>query len=127
VRPHRATICVVDDDASTSAAIVRFLTLAGLETLPFARPRLFLEYANDHPVALAILDISMPELTGLEVQRRLGEISPEVPVIMMTGQTDSAINKAIALNQGAIAFLLKPIRGVTLLRVIRTVLPLPEG
>jgi CheY-like chemotaxis protein len=122
VRPQRAAICVIDDDASTSNALVRFLTVTGLDTIAFQRPRLFLEYAKHHPVALAIIDISMPELTGLEVQRRLGEISPEVPVIIMTGQTDNSMKKAIALKQGAIAFLLKPIRGVALLSAIRTVL-----
>jgi two-component system, LuxR family, response regulator FixJ len=126
VRPQRAAVCVIDDDASTSNALVRFLTVTGLETLVFQSPRLFLEHAKDHPVSLAIIDISMPELTGLEVQRRLGEMSPKVPVIIMTGQTDTRVNKAIALNQGAIAFLLKPIRGVTLLGAIRTVLPIPD-
>jgi FixJ family two-component response regulator len=127
VRPRTAAICVIDDDASTSNALVRFLNVTGLETRVFQSPLLFLEYAKDHPVALAIIDISMPELTGLEVQRRLGQISPDVPVIIMTGQTDTRVNQAIALNQGAVAFLLKPIRGVTLLGAIRTVLPVPEG
>jgi FixJ family two-component response regulator len=58
--PERSEkICVVDDDMSLLKALDRLLGSAGLQTLPFNDPRLFLEHVRNHPVALAILDVSM--------------------------------------------------------------------
>ena len=69
----------------------------------------------------------MPELSGLEVQRALYDICPEVPVIIVTGEREPGITRTIALGQGAIAFLFKPVEANALLKAIHTVLPKPPA
>ena len=56
--------------------------------MPFNNPRLFLEHAQNHVISLAIIDVWMPELNGLEVQRLLHNMAPATRVIMMTGRDD---------------------------------------
>jgi FixJ family two-component response regulator len=124
--PETGIICVVDDELPNLKALVRLLRAAGFEAVPFEGPRLFLEYVKDHSVSLAILDLRMPELSGLEVQRALYDICPEVPVIIVTGEQEPGIDRTIALDQGAIAFLFKPVELAELLRTIRRVLPAPS-
>jgi FixJ family two-component response regulator len=75
--PERSEkICVVDDDMSVLKALGRLLDSAGLQMLPFNDPRLFLEHARNYPVAIAIIDVWMPQLNGLEVQRLLVDMVP---------------------------------------------------
>jgi FixJ family two-component response regulator len=125
--PEKGVICVVDDQLSNLKALVRLLRAVEFEAVPFAGPRLFLEYVKDHSVSLAIIDLRMPELSGLEVQRALYDICPEVPVIIITGEREPGINRTIALGQGAIAFLFKPVEASALLKAIHTVLPKPPA
>jgi FixJ family two-component response regulator len=115
------TICVVDDDAAVLKALQRLLRSAGLQTMVFDDPRLFLEHAKNHVIALAIIDVWMPELNGLEVQRLLHDIAPAIPVIMMTGRDDPGID-GIALAQGAVAFFTKPFDDTVFLEAIHTAL-----
>ena len=115
-------VCVVDDDAAVLKALRRLLLSAGLEMVPFADPRLFLEHAKDHVIALAIIDVWMPELNGLEVQRLLRDVAPETPVIIMTGRDDPGVD-SIALAQGAAAFFTKPFDDSAFLEAIHAVLP----
>jgi two-component system C4-dicarboxylate transport response regulator DctD len=69
----------------------------------------------------------MPKLSGLEVQRALHDICPEIPVIIVTGEREPGIDRTIALDQGAIAFLFKPVEATELLKAIRrVVLPAPQ-
>jgi FixJ family two-component response regulator len=125
--PETGTICVVDDELPYLKALVRLLRVVGFEAVPFESPRLFLEYVKDHSVSLAIIDLRMPELSGLEVQRALHDIAPEVPVIIVTGEREPGIDRTIALDQGAIAFLFKPVEATELLKTIRRVLPAPSS
>jgi FixJ family two-component response regulator len=124
--PETGVICVIDDELPTLKALVRLLRVVGFEVVPFEGPRLFLEYVKDHSVSLAIIDLRMPEVSGLEVQRALYGICPEVPVIIVTGEREPGIDRTIALDQGAIAFLFKPVETTELLRTIRKVLPAPS-
>jgi FixJ family two-component response regulator len=115
-------ICVLDDDASVLRAMRRLLASAGLSMLGFADPRLFLEYAQTHAIGLAILDVWMPELSGLEVQSRLREFAPATPVIIMTGRDETGMRR-LGLQQGAAAFFTKPFSDDALLAAIRAALP----
>ena len=119
----KGIICVVDDDRFFLKALVRQLRAARLETVSFENPWLFLDYVKDHSVSLAIIDLRMPELSGLEVQRRLYDIAPEVAVIIITGH-ESSTDREVALAQGAIAFLLKPIQRNELLDAVRKAIQL---
>jgi FixJ family two-component response regulator len=124
--PEEGIICVVDDDLSNLKALVRLLRAAGLPILPFENPRLFLEYAKAYPVSLAIVDLRMPEVSGLDVQRALYDFCPKAKVIMMTGEQEPSLDRTIALDQGAIAFLFKPLSLSALLEAIRIVYPVPS-
>jgi FixJ family two-component response regulator len=115
-------ICVVDDDAAILKALGRLLRSAGLQMMPFDNPRLFLEHAENHTIALAIIDIWMPELSGLEVQRLLHHIAPATPIIMMTGRDDPGMHR-VAFAQGARAFFTKPFADSAFLEAIRAALP----
>jgi len=122
VPDQQETICVVDDDTSVLKALGRLLSSAGLRMTGFSDPRLFLEHAKDHQVALVILDVWMPELSGLEVQRLLRTIAPATPVIIMTARDDPGMDR-IAFAQGAVAFFAKPFSDVAFLETILRALP----
>jgi len=115
-------VCVIDDDTSVLKAMGRLLSSAGLRMTGFRDPRLFLEHAKDHQVALVIIDIWMPELSGLEVQRLLQTIAPATPVIIMTARDDPGMDR-IAFAQGAIAFFAKPFSDTIFLEVVLRALP----
>jgi FixJ family two-component response regulator len=125
--PNKGIVCVVDDHVPSLKALVRLLSAAGLQAVPFDNPRLFLEYVKNHSISLAIIDLRMPDLSGLEVQRILYDIGPKVPVIIITGEREPGIDRTIALDQGAIAFLFKPVEASALLKAIHTVLPKPRA
>jgi CheY-like chemotaxis protein len=125
--PKKGIVCVVDDQVPNLKALVCLLSAVGLQAVPFDNPRLFLEYVKDHSISLAIIDLRMPDLTGLDVQRMLYDICPEVPVIIITGEQEPGIDRTIALEQGAIAFLFKPFEVTALLEAIRTVPPIPNS
>jgi len=125
--PKKGIACVVDDHVPCLKALARLLSAVGVEAVPFDHPRLFLEYAKNHSISLAIIDLQMPDLSGLEVQRILYAIRPKVPVIIITGELEPGIDRTIALDQGAIAFLLKPVEASALLEAIHTVLPIPAA
>ena len=101
-------ICVVDDDAGTLKAVGRLLSSANWETKTFSDPQEFLRYSNAHRPLLAVIDICMPAMNGLEVQSRLREISPSTRVIIFTGKQEFQLDRVVALRAGAIAFFNKP-------------------
>ena len=100
-------VCLVDDEASVLVAIGRLLVSDGFLVRSFSDPNTFLAHLETHPVALAILDIWMEQMTGLELQAKLRRLSPETRVIIMTGHQDPAIEE-MAMNAGAAAFFTKP-------------------
>jgi FixJ family two-component response regulator len=102
-----ATICVLDDDPSMLKAIGRLLSSAGLEAQLFSDPLGFLTYAKCHCVAVAVIDIWMPGVSGLQVKKELQAISPKTRVIIITANDDdSARNQA--MQGGTIALFIKP-------------------
>ena len=115
------TICILDYDASVLKAMRRLLRSAGLPVLAFHEAHAFLQHAERNGLALAIIDVCMPEINGLEVQRKLLEMAPAIPVIMMSGR-DAPAMRSVALAQGAAAFLAKPFAGEALLGAIREAL-----
>ena len=101
------TICVVDDDPSMLKALDRLLSSVGLQAQLFHEPLGFLSYARCHSVALAVVDIWMPGVSGLEVQKELQAVSPKTRVIIITANDDALVRNA-AIQGGAIAFFVKP-------------------
>lgn len=115
------TICVLDDDASVRASIERLLDSDGLPAQTFERPEDFLAYASQHEVALAVLDVWLPEASGLAVQQQLREVSPATRVIVMTAREELGI-RAAALSGGAFAFLVKPFDDAAFIALVRQAL-----
>ncbi len=105
--PEPESICILDDDASVRHSIVQLLDSDGLKAQSFENAEVFFAYARSHAVRLAVLDVWMPEVGGLQVQVRLREVSPDTKVIVITGRDTAAI-RAAALEGGAFAFLAKP-------------------
>ena len=119
--PTTNTICVLDDDPSVLKALNRLLSSAGWHTQPFSDPEQFLQYAKIHRSPVAVIDIWMPLMNGLEVQSRLRDISPSTRVIVLTAKDDALI-RSTALNAGATGFFTKPFRNEELLTAIRLAL-----
>ena len=71
------SICIVDDDSSMRRSIQQLLDSDDLMALTFENAEDFLAHARSHPVPLAVLDVWMPGTSGLEVQARLNEVSPD--------------------------------------------------
>ncbi len=114
-------MCLLDDDPSVLKGLGRLFSSADLPAETFSDPEEFLRYARTHRPAVAIVDVCMPQMSGLEVQSRLGKISPSTRVIIFTGKDDPLI-RSTALNAGASTFLAKPFDDEALLTAIRLAL-----
>ena len=102
------TVCVLDDDPSVVKATSRLLFSAGWNVDAFTDPFEFLRHAETCQPKVVVLDVLMPAMNGLEVQKRLRTISPESRVIILTSKDDPSV-RAKATEQGAVAFFTKPI------------------
>jgi len=104
------TVYIVDDDPGVLKAMCRLLRARGYQVNPYASPRLFLEEHNATVPGCAILDVSMPDLDGLELQRELTiTIGSLRPIVFVTGKGDIPTSVR-AMKAGAIDFLTKPVR-----------------
>jgi two-component system response regulator FixJ len=109
-----ATIFVVDDDDGMRLALGTLLSTVGYKTVLFALPSEFLARFNADEPGCLILDIRMPELSGLEVQQQLNRAGAMLPVIFITGHGDVPI-AVQAMKEGAFQFVEKPFRHQQLL------------
>ncbi len=114
-------ICILDDDFSVLNSLRELLDSDGLEARTFANPDQFLTYACEHRVKLAVLDVWLPQMTGVDVQERLRKVSPETLVIIITGREEPAIRVA-AMEAGAFGFLGKPFDDEVFLTLVRRAL-----
>jgi FixJ family two-component response regulator len=110
----KPVIYIVDDDDGMRRALTVLMTTVGYNAVAFARPSEFLaKYDPNHPGCL-VLDVRMPEMSGLEVQQQLNRSGSMLPVILVTGHGD--IPMAVqAMKDGAFDFLQKPFRDQELL------------
>ena len=119
--PKGPTIYVVDDDDSMRQAIALLLRTVGYHPIVFARPGEFLSKHDPNVHGCLVLDIRMPEMSGLEVQQQLNRSGSILPVIFITGHGD--IPMAVqAMKDGAFDFLTKPFRDQDLLDRINSAL-----
>ncbi|HEX3227420.1 MAG TPA: response regulator, partial [Pyrinomonadaceae bacterium] len=115
------TICLLDNDPAVLKGMIRLLSSAGWNVKEFSAPEEFLVYARTHRPPIAVIDVWMPVMSGLEVQSRLRQISPSTRVIIFTGKEDPLVRSA-ALNGGASAFFTKPFDDEEFLTAIRMAL-----
>jgi FixJ family two-component response regulator len=121
---HRARhVAVVDDEVMVCKSLQRLLRSAGFEVEMFLSGRQFLESLSQRVPDCLILDMQMPGLTGLHVQRDLFARETLFPVIVITGRDEPGLEQTV-LTAGAAAFLLKPVNDTELLGTIRRLLAL---
>jgi len=118
---NRPLISVVDDDGSVRKSFQRLIRSVGFGVEVFASAEEFLKSEHLHSTDCLILDVRMPGINGLELQRELAAGGCEIPVIFITAHGDEAA-RSQALKEGAVAYLLKPFREETLLKAINMVL-----
>jgi FixJ family two-component response regulator len=112
-------VSLLDDDPSVLKAVARLLRSAGWAASSFSDPSAFLDHAATQYPPVAVIDVYMPAMNGLEVQGHLQKLSPGTGVVFLTGQDDSSTRER-ALAAGAVAFLLKPADDDDLLTAIKT-------
>jgi len=112
------TVFVVDDDPSVLKALGRLVRSAGLEVELFASPEDFLNRYDQNVPGCLILDVAMPNITGLEMHQTLIEKGSELPVIFLTGHGDIPMSVR-AIKQGAIDFFTKPLNDNELISAIQ--------
>jgi FixJ family two-component response regulator len=98
--------------------MARLFESADMQVEIFSDPEMFLDYARNHRPHVALIDVCMPQMSGLEVQCRLRTISPSTRVIVFTGNDDPLV-RSTALNAGAMAYLTKPFDDEELLTSVR--------
>ena len=115
------TIYVVDDDPDVLKAIERLLESSGLDVATFASPHKFLEGYDRNAPGCLVLDLALPGLNGLDVQRVLEQQASVLPIVFLTGRGDIAASVQ-AMKHGAADFLTKPIDDTALIAAIHEAL-----
>jgi len=116
--PPSPTVFVVDDYAPVRSAVSRLLRAAGFAVAAFASPEKFLAQYDPHTPGCLVLDLDMPAVHGLELQRILATKGSVLPIIFLTGHGD--IPKSVqAMKRGASDFLTKPVNDKDLLAAVR--------
>jgi FixJ family two-component response regulator len=113
------TVSLLDDDPSILKAMARLFRSVGWPVAAFEDPLAFLDHATAQHPPVAVIDMSMPVMTGHEVQALLQKFSPATEVIFLTSRDDSSTRER-ALAAGAFAFLLKPADEDELLSVVKS-------
>lgn len=114
-------ISIVEDDQFLRASLRRLMRSSGYTVETFASAAEFLEFPDLDEIACLIADINMPQMTGLELFRRLIATGCQIPTILITAYPDDAA-RTRALNDGALCYLTKPFHEDDLLGCVRRAL-----
>ena len=115
-QPHQL-VAVIDDDASVRAALKELVESVGVEVRLYPAARAFLEHGIPDATACLVLDVRLPEMSGIKVQEELARTGVDVPIVFVTGHGDVAM-AVRAMKAGAIDFLTKPFRSQDLLDAV---------
>ena len=116
MNPEEPIVFAIDDDASMREALSRLFRSIGMRTRIFASAEEFLEFKRPDAPACLVLDVRLPGLSGLELQRELADAG--IPIIFITGHGDIPMSVE-AMKAGAVEFLTKPFRDQVLLDAIQ--------
>ncbi|HTQ83742.1 MAG TPA: response regulator FixJ [Pseudolabrys sp.] len=119
--PHEAIIYVIDDDDAVRQSLEFLLKTAGITVRGFESAKAFLEILPEIHSGCIITDVRMPEVTGIDLLRRVKELELDIPVIVITGHGDVAL-AVEAMKIGAVDFLEKPFDDDLLLAAVRSAL-----
>jgi FixJ family two-component response regulator len=116
---RRHSVAVIDDDESVRTALVRLFRSVDYDALPFPSARAFLDEFRDHTIDCVVLDLQMPEMTGLDLQRYLRLVYPHLslPVVMITAH-DEPGSAERCLAAGVAAYMRKPVESALLLEEV---------
>ncbi|QNI34229.1 response regulator transcription factor [Alloacidobacterium dinghuense] len=124
--PAPATVYVIDDDGDVRASIQLLLKTVGLRGEAFASAQEFLRQNMPEGTSCLILDIRLPGMSGLEVQRKLIDAGLSIPIIFISAHAD--VDMAVrAMKLGAVEFLTKPFRPQELVDAVQQALQRDEG
>ena len=112
-------IAIVDDDESVREAATNLFRSMGLTAVAFASAEAFLNSDAVDTASCLVLDVQMPGMSGLALQRHLATIGRRIPIVFVTGYADDAAREK-ALKAGAVCFLSKPFNEGDLLDGLRT-------
>jgi len=112
-------VFVVDDDAGIRNSLRRLITSVGSTVEVFPSARAFLEARRPDAPGCLVLDVRLPGLSGLDLQRELAATDAELPIVFLTGHGDIPMS-VHAMKAGAVEFLTKPFRAQELLDAIRS-------
>jgi FixJ family two-component response regulator len=115
------TVYLVDDDPDLLKALQRLLQSAGLQSATFGSAQAFLQGHDRHAPGCLVLDLSMPGLNGLQLQRELERLGSPLPIVFLSGRGDIAATVQ-AMKHGATDFLTKPVDDTELLAAIQEAL-----
>ena len=117
----KPVIAIVDDDPSVREGLHSLIRSAGWVAEAFASAQEFLERRGSEAPSCLVLDLQLPGLSGLDLQKRMAEAEHEIPIVFLTGHGDIPASVQ-AMKAGAIEFLTKPVAEEDLLRAIREAL-----
>src|ERR1700757_2640818 len=121
-----ATIALVDDDKNILASVTMLLEQEGYHVKSFSDPAAALTALTNAPPDLAVLDIKMPRMDGLDLRRGRRRAAAALPVIFLTSK-DEEIDELMGLNAGADDYIRKPFSQRLLLERVRAVLRRAES
>ena len=117
MNPEEPIVFAVDDDVSMREALSRLFRSIGMRAEIFASAEEFLRFKRPDAPACLVLDVRLPGLSGLDLQRELEVASFPIPIIFITGHGDIPMSVE-AMKAGAVEFLTKPFRDQALLDAI---------
>ena len=119
-------VFVVEDDSSMREALTDLITSVGFPVESFKSAREFLEHRRRDTIACLVLDVRLPGLSGLDLQRELVRTEAPIPIIFITGHGDIPMSVR-AIKEGAVDFLPKPFRDQDLLDAIQHALEIDRA
>ena len=120
---NECVVCIVDDDEHICSILELLLESVGKKVKTFISPIDFLEYCNFNNIGCAVIDIRMPEISGLQLLKKLTEKDHNFPVIMISGHADVSCATQ-AFKNGAVDFFEKPFSNQLILDSIDTAMKL---
>ena len=116
--PATPIVFVVDDDISVRESLEALIRFAGWQPETFASAREFLSHSRVLAPSCLVLDVNLPDLNGLDLQKRIASDRIDMPIIFITGHGDVPMTVQ-AMKAGAVEFLMKPFSDDVLLNAIR--------
>ena len=110
-------VAIVDDEASVRTALARLLSASSFEPQTYGTAREFIDFIRTDVPECLVVDVHMPDFTGLDLQRYLNRINKKIPTVVITAFDDAGVRERSTAS-GAKAFLTKPLHGPTLIEAI---------